>query len=157
MATQIYSTSLETVIQSAVQASVAAMSQAIRPMLTRSRSRSGSSCYTTREGHTRMRSRNCGNRNNDRSRSSRLSSRSRSQHKRWLRSTSHRSCTRSKSRCSSPRTSVGHAWTAAESSNQPASWMLSRRTKRKILAGEYVDFDTILTKVTTNIVGSPWQ
>ena len=35
--------------------------------------------------------------------------------------------------------------------------MLSRRTKRKILAGEYDDFDTILTEVPTNIAGSPWQ
>ena len=32
--------------------------------------------------------------------------------------------------------------------------MLSRRTKRKILAGEYVDFDTIL-EVTTNTGGTP--
>ena len=31
--------------------------------------------------------------------------------------------------------------------------MLSRRTKRKILAGEYVCFDTILTEVTTNTGG----
>ena len=35
--------------------------------------------------------------------------------------------------------------------------MLSRRTKRKILAGEYDDFDTILTEVPTNKAGSPWQ
>ena len=35
--------------------------------------------------------------------------------------------------------------------------MLSRRTKRKILAGEYVDLDTILTEVTTNMEESPWQ
>ena len=28
--------------------------------------------------------------------------------------------------------------------------MLSRRTKRKTLAGDYVDFDVILTEVTTN-------
>ena len=37
------------------------------------------------------------------------------------------------------------------------TWMLSRRTKRKILAGEYDDFDTILTEVPTNIARSPWQ
>ena len=59
--------------------------------------------------------------------------------------------TRSKSRRSSPLTSLEHAWTAAGSSKQPTSWMLSRRTKRKILAGEDVDFDTILTEVTTNM------
>ena len=35
--------------------------------------------------------------------------------------------------------------------------MLSRWTKRKILAGEYDDFDTILTEVPTNKAGSPWQ
>ena len=155
MATQIDITSLETVIQPAVQASVAAMSEAICPMLTRSRSSSGSSHYTTRDGHTRTWSPNCGNRNDDSSRSSRSSSRSRSPHKRRFRSPSRRSCTRSKSRHSSPRTSLGHAWTAAGSSNQPASWMLFRRTKRKILAGEYVDFDTILTEVTTNKGGVP--
>ena len=33
--------------------------------------------------------------------------------------------------------------------------MLSRRTKRKIIAGEYVDFDTTLTEVTTNTGESP--
>ena len=33
--------------------------------------------------------------------------------------------------------------------------MLSRRTKRKILAGDYVDSDVILTEVTTNTGGVP--
>ena len=33
--------------------------------------------------------------------------------------------------------------------------MLSRRTKKKILAGEYVDFDIILTDVMTNTGGDP--
>ena len=152
MATQIESTSLETVIQS-VQASVPAMSEAIRPMLSRSRSRSGSSRHTIREGRIRMQSRNRGNQNNDSSRSSRSSSRSQSPYTRQSTSPSRRSRTRSKSHPSSTRTSLGHAWTAAGSSKQPASWMLSRRTKRKILAGEYVDFDIILTDVMTNTGG----
>ena len=133
------------------------MSEAICPVLTCSRSRSGSSRYTTRKGRTRTWNHNHGNRNNDSNRSSRSSSRSRSPHKRRFRSPSRHSRTRLKSHRSSPRTSLGHAWTAAGSSDQRESWMLSRRTKRKILAGEYVDFDTILTKVTTNMKGSPWQ
>ena len=33
--------------------------------------------------------------------------------------------------------------------------MVPRSTKRKILAGEYVDFDTILTEVTSNTGGVP--
>ena len=128
MATQIDSTSLETVIQSAVQASVAAMSEAIRPMLSHSRSRSGYSRHTTRKGHIWTRSHNRGNQNNDSSRSSRSSSRSQSPYTRQSRSPSYRSRTRSKSRPSSTRASLRHAWTAAGSSKQPPSWMLSRRT-----------------------------
>ena len=155
MVTQIDSISLEIVIHSAVQASAAAMSEAIRPVLSRSSSRSGSACHATREGRTRTRSRNRGNRNNDSSHSSRSSPRSRSPRRRRSRSPSRRSRARSKSRRSSPRTSLGSGWTATGSNDQPASWMLSRRTKRKILASDYVDFDVILTEVTTNTGGVP--
>ena len=97
--------------------------------------------------------RNRGNQNNDSSRSFWSSPRSRSPRIQRSRSPSRRSRTRSKSRRSSPHTSLSYRWTAIESNDQPASWMLSRRTKRKILAVDYVDFDVILTEVTTNTGG----
>ena len=50
---------------------------------------------------------------------------------------------------------MGTGTTTATDGRQPASWMLPRRTKRKILAGDYNDFDVILTEVTTNSGGVP--
>ena len=108
MVTQIDSTSLETVIHSVVQASVAAMSEAISPVLSRSSSRPGSANHVTREGCTQTRSRNRRNWNNDSSRSTQSSSRSRSPRRWQSRSPSRRSRKRSKSRRSSPHTSLGY-------------------------------------------------
>ena len=114
------------------------------PILSRSRSRSGSSRHTTREGRTRtVESQSWKQEQRQQPKLSLIIKVSMT--KRRSRSPSRRSRPTSKSRRSSPHTSLGHAWTADGSSDQPASWMLSTRTKRKILAGEYVDFDTILT------------
>ena len=50
---------------------------------------------------------------------------------------------------SSPSATSSLSWIAVASSDQPASWMLSR-TRKKIPSGDYVDFDTILTDIQTN-------
>ena len=122
MATQIDSTWLETVIQSAGQASVTAMLKLFVPCsVVRDPGQVLPDTLQKRAGRTRTQSHNRGNRNNDSSRSSPSSSRSRSPHRRRSRSLSRHSCTRSKSHRSSPRTSLGHTWTAAGSSNQPTS------------------------------------
>ena len=137
-------------IQSTVQASATAFADSLRPLLERAgpehRRRSYSRSGTARTTHSRHRSTTSHSTTTwgSRSRSPRQRSRSRSSHRRSRSRSRHESRLRSRSRS---------AWSpvAHQSSSGPsAGWMLMRKTKKKILAGDHVDFDKILSEISSS-------
>ena len=151
--TQPDATDVASLIQSTVQASATAFADSLRPLLARAgpphRRRSSSRSGTARTTHSRHRSTTSHSTttSGSRSRSPRRRSRSRSSHRRSRSRSRHESRLRSRSRS---------AWSpvAHQSSSGPsAGWMLTRKTKKKILAGDHVDFDKILSEISSSTGG----